>query len=149
MDEPADTPTGKVEKSLDQWRAELSPERFHVCRMGGTETPFGGRWYLNDRPGRYCCGCCGQPLFLSAHKYDSGTGWPSFSDPADPGAVTVRSDYSHGLSRAEAVCARCGAHLGHVFPDGPPPTGRRWCINSVCLDFEAQDVEPQDSDPKE
>lgn len=137
----------KVEKSLDQWREELSPERFHVCRMRGTEIPFGGRWLLNDRPGRYVCGCCGRVLFLSGQKYDSGTGWPSFWDVAESGAVDVRADYSHGKTRTEAVCARCDAHLGHVFQDGPPPTGRRWCINSVCLDFEPDVIEPDVIEP--
>lgn len=125
----------KVEKSEAEWRGELSPEQYHVCREKGTERPFTGAFHAHKAPGTYRCTCCGADLFDSSAKYDSGTGWPSFYQPADPGAVKAEEDRSHGMLRTEVQCRRCGAHLGHVFPDGPRPTGLRYCINSVSLEF--------------
>ena len=125
----------RIEKTEAQWRAELSPEQYHVCREHGTEPAFTGRWYATKEPGTYRCTACGADLFDAAQKYDSGSGWPSFRQPADPAAVATDTDSTHGMTRTEVHCNRCGAHLGHVFPDGPRPTGLRYCINSVSLDF--------------
>ncbi|MFP4639180.1 MAG: peptide-methionine (R)-S-oxide reductase MsrB [Guyparkeria sp.] len=122
--------------SNDEWRDKLTGEQYRVCRLGGTEAPFSGELNAEKRPGRYRCVCCGTELFDSAAKFDSGTGWPSFFEPADEDALTSRRDTSHGMMRTEVRCAGCDAHLGHVFDDGPAPTGRRYCINSVCLQFE-------------
>ena len=129
----------KKVSSNDKWHDKLSSEQFHVCREKGTEAPFTGEYVNNKEPGKYHCACCGALLFDAATKFDSGTGWPSFWDVVDQARVTLIEDRSHGMSRVEATCAECDAHLGHVFPDGPQPTGQRYCINSLSLKFEAQD----------
>ena len=123
----------KVMKSEDEWRKELTPEQYAVCRMKGTERPFTGEYYKTKTDGVYTCSCCGAELFLSETKYESGSGWPSFYKPAVAENVKEETDSSHGMRRTEVMCNNCGAHLGHVFPDGPRPTGLRYCINSVSL----------------
>lgn len=126
-----------IEKSEHEWQAELTPEQYRVLREKGTERPFTGK-YLNEKTtGTYACLACGNPLFASGTKFDSGTGWPSF-DEALPDAVKYHSDHAHGMTRVEITCAKCGSHLGHVFPDGPTETGQRYCINSVCLDLKPE-----------
>jgi peptide-methionine (R)-S-oxide reductase len=122
--------------SKEEWRARLTPEQFTVCREQGTERAFTGKYYDCKTPGTYKCACCGAPLFSSAQKFDSGSGWPSFWQPLEQDNVESTVDRSHGMVREEVHCKQCGAHLGHVFPDGPQPTGLRYCINSVSLDFE-------------
>lgn len=126
----------KIVKTEQEWRAELSPEAFAVCRQQATERPFTGKYNDCKSDGLYRCVCCGAGLFSSEHKFDSGSGWPSFWRAVDDGNVELRSDHSHGMIRTEVVCATCDAHLGHVFPDGPEPSGQRYCINSVSLDLE-------------
>ena len=126
----------KIQKTEAEWRAELTPEEYHIIREKGTERAFTGEYNKEKRAGMYKCRACGQELFSSETKFDSGTGWPSFYKPASEGAVEEHSDASHGMRRTEAVCSRCGAHLGHVFPDGPRPTGMRYCMNSASLKLE-------------
>jgi peptide-methionine (R)-S-oxide reductase len=126
----------RIEKSDAEWRAELTPEEFEVARRGGTERPFTGRYCNEKAAGTYRCVCCGLALFRSDQKFDSGCGWPSFFEPLDGAHLIELEDGSHGMQRTEIRCRRCDAHLGHVFPDGPPPTGLRYCINSVSLDLD-------------
>ncbi len=126
----------KVVKTDDEWQKELTPEQFAVARLKGTERAFTGKLYKEKRSGTYNCICCNTPLFKSDTKFESGSGWPSFWDPVSPEAVVTETDTSFGMARTEVMCAACGAHLGHVFPDGPrQTTGLRYCINSVSMDF--------------
>lgn len=128
----------KVVKSEEQWRAELTPEQYHVLREKGTERPFTGAYVHNKKAGMYQCAACGAGLFSSDVKFDSGTGWPSFTEPVAQGRVELKPDNSFMMRRTEVLCGACGSHLGHVFPDGPGPTGQRYCINSCSLNFTEQ-----------
>jgi len=123
----------KINKTESEWKQELTPEQFQVCRQKATEYPFTGAYCDFHEPGVYRCSCCGAQLFSSETKFDSGCGWPSFNQPVSEQAVREETDLSHGMRRVEVLCSNCDAHLGHVFPDGPPPTGLRYCINSVSL----------------
>ena len=127
--------TDRIDKTDEEWRAELDEQQFYVCRQKGTERAFSGKYYDCKEDGTYVCSCCGEPLFSSETKYDSGSGWPSFYQPLKPEVVAEEHDTSHGMRRVEVHCKKCGAHLGHVFPDGPKPTGLRYCINSVSLEL--------------
>ena len=126
----------KSAKSEAEWKERLDPLEYHVTREAGTERAFTGRYWDEKRPGQYRCVCCGELLFDANTKYDSGSGWPSFYAPVSDNVVSTRQDESHGMVRTEITCSQCDSHLGHVFPDGPPPTGLRYCLNSVSLKFE-------------
>jgi len=130
--------TDKITKSESEWQKQLTPEQYQVTRRAGTEPAFTGKYNKTKDPGTYACVCCGQPLFSSETKFDSGTGWPSFYKPASGDAVEEKTDVTHGMRRTEVRCSKCEAHLGHVFPDGPRPTGMRYCMNSAALELKPE-----------
>ncbi len=129
----------KISKSDEAWRQQLTPEQYQVARQHGTERVFTGKYHDTKTPGVYRCVCCGEELFTSGDKFDSGTGWPSFTQPIEPERVETERDTSHGMIRTEVLCSRCDAHLGHMFEDGPQPTGLRYCLNSASLDLDPKD----------
>lgn len=131
--------TDKIEKTPQEWKEVLTPDQFEVCINKGTEPPFSGKYYKNKEKGTYKCVCCGESLFTSDTKYDSGSGWPSFWQPLSDEKIEYISDNAYGMIRTEVNCKKCGAHLGHVFDDGPKPTNLRYCINSISLDLEKKD----------
>ncbi len=131
--------TEKVRKTDEEWRAELDPDRFAILRQAGTEPPWSGELLVNHEDGVYRCGACNAELFRSDAKFESGSGWPSFFQPVSEDAVELEEDVSHGMRRIEVRCGTCDSHLGHVFPDGPAPTGQRYCINSLALEFEPEE----------
>ena len=130
---------GRIEKPETQWQRDLTPEQYEILRRKGTEPPFSGQYAFSKEDGMYRCAACGNELFSSDSKFESGTGWPSFTEPAIAESIELVSDDSHGMSRTEVRCRNCGSHLGHVFDDGPGPTGQRYCINSAALDLERAD----------